>query len=119
ARCRPAPWWSGSEASRNPGLVRCESRCRRRPCGVRCGRRRMADCRSFQVARFQAIPGFQHQAPGTVFAELLHLVVLEHPEGFRRVVFAHHIGGVEDVTEFIARKTVGTSKPGVELCAEL
>lgn len=72
---------------------------------------------SWQFPAFQSVPRLQHQPPGTVLAELPHLVVLEHAEGFGWVVRAHHLGGVEDVAQLVAREAIGTCVPGIEFGA--
>ncbi len=64
-----------------------------------------------QISRFQLIPCSQHESAGAVFAEFALLVVLVHEESFRGVIFAHYVGGVEDVAQFVA---FGAQAVGVE-----
>ena len=70
------------------------------------------------VAR-EFIVGSEDKARGAVLAEARDLVLLQHAEGFGRVVRALHIGGIEDVAQLVTRKAVGTRVPSVELGAEL
>ncbi len=46
-----------------------------------------------------ALPGFQHEAAGAVFAVTGDLVLLQHAEGFAGKVGAIDAGWIEDVAE--------------------
>ena len=45
-------------------------------------------------------------------------MVFEHAEGFGGVVGAAHVGGIEDVAQFVAREAVGAGVEGVEFGAK-
>lgn len=44
----------------------------------------------------------QARVAGAILAEFALLVVLEHEESFRGVIFAHYVGVVEDVAQLVA-----------------
>ena len=68
-------------------------------------------------ARSLAVPGGEHEALGPVLAELGDLVLLQDAEGLGGVIRAHHVFGVEDVAEVVAREPVSPGVPGVEFGA--
>ena len=56
---------------------------------------------------------------GAVFAVLADFLFLEYTEGFRGIVGALHVGGVEDVAQLVAGQAVGASVEGVEISAQV
>src|SRR5579883_2541774 len=65
-----------------------------------------------------ALPGFQHEAAGAVFAVTGDLVLLQHAEGFAGKVGAIDAGWVEDVAEVALIEAVELRVVGVKFGAE-
>ena len=71
------------------------------------------------AVRLHAVPGGEDEAAGAVFAVLADFLFLEDAEGFRGVVGALHVGGIEDVAQLVAGQAVGAGVEGVELGAQV
>lgn len=71
------------------------------------------------AVRFHAVPGFEDEAAGAVFAVLADFLFLQDAEGFGGVIGALHVGGVEDVAQLVAGQAVGAGVEGVEIGAQL
>ena len=56
---------------------------------------------------------------GAVFAVLANFLFLEYTEGFRGIVGALHVGGVEDVAQLVAGQAVGASVEGIEISTQV
>ena len=54
-----------------------------------------------------------------VLAKVAQLFVFKHAEGLAGVVVAQHVGGVEDVAQFVAGQAVEAGVISVELGAQL
>ncbi len=73
--------------------------------------------REFAVG-FHPVPSGEDEAAGAVFAVLADFLFLEDAEGFRGVVGALYVGGVQDVAQLVAGQAVGAGVESVELGAE-
>ncbi|OHB39248.1 MAG: hypothetical protein A2882_04145 [Phenylobacterium sp. RIFCSPHIGHO2_01_FULL_70_10] len=69
--------------------------------------------------RLHPLPRLQHQTFGAILVVLADFLFLQHAEGFRRVVSAFDLGGIEDISLFFLGQAKFSGKQDIEFGAQL
>jgi hypothetical protein len=77
------------------------------------------NCIDADMRGSEPVPSFDYQPFRPIFAEAGFFVFLEAPEGLGRIIGALHIGGVEDIAQFVSGKGIFAGEEGIEFGAKL